>query len=169
MVTGRFWTGFLTGVFATVFFITLIGYYVIKVNGIAVAVDQNLMARTVREKVQAEVAKEIPALLSEVKLRVPKAITNNMTNFDHVSIQIGSEQFPLPADASRVFKEQFQGIAEEAVIQTINTFEVEPYIQQIGQASYKFVQETLHDEVLGKTFSFQANRWLHLPVIVQGK
>jgi hypothetical protein len=168
-VGGKFWTGVLTGVFATVFLMTLVGYYVIKVNGVAVAIDQNMMAKTVQEKVQAEVAKELPVLLTQVKQEVPKAIAKNMSDFDQVSIQIGSGKFPLPAEATQVFKEEFQGMAEKAVINTIDTFQVDPYVRQIGDASYTFVKKTLHDEILGKKFSFQANRWLTLPVTVQGK
>lgn len=166
---GRFWTGLLTGVFGTIFLVTLVGYYLIRVVGVVVAVDQEAVAKTVQDRVQVEVAKELPNLLAKVKQDVPQAIAQNMSAFDQVSIQIGDGKFPLPAEATKVFKDEFQGIAQDAVVKTIDGVSVEPYVQQIGQASYALVKKSMHDEVLGKKFTFQAYRWLTLPITVQAK
>lgn len=166
---GRFWAGMLTGVFATIFLATVVGFFVIRASGLSISIDQETLARQVQERVQAEVAKELPNLLTKVKSDVPKAIAENLTDFNQVSIQIGSGNFPLPVEATNVFKEEFQGMAEEAIVKTIDGFVLDPYVEQIGQASYGFVKNTLQKEFVGKTFSFQANPWLSIPITVQGK
>lgn len=166
---GRFWAGLLTGVFGTVFLITVTGFLFLRESGLSISIDQETLARQVQERVQVEVAKELPNLLSKVKNDVPKAISENLTDFNDVSIQIGSGNFPLPPEATNVFKEEFQGMAEEAVIKTIDGFMLDPYVEQIGLASYGFVKSTLQTEFVGKTFTFQANPWLSIPITVQGK
>ena len=165
----RFWIGIFTGVFCTVFLLTLFGYYFIQINGVNISIDQEVLAGQVRERVKSEVAKELPNILAKVKEEVPKAIAANMDDFDQVSIQIGNGIFPLPHEATKVFKEEFQTMAETAVNKTVDDMQLEPYVNEISQASYGFVKKTLQDEVVGKTFKFQAYRWLSLPITVQGK
>lgn len=167
--SGRFWAGVLTGVFCTIFLATVVGFFVIRASGLSISIDQETLASQVRDRVQAEVAKELPSLMTKVKSEIPKAIAENLTDFNQVSIQIGNGNFPLPTEATNVFKEEFQGMAEEAIIKTIDGFALDPYVEQIGQASYGFVKNTLQTEFVGKTFSFQAYRWLSIPITVQGK
>jgi hypothetical protein len=165
----RFWLGVFTGVFVAFFFLTLISYYFIQINGVNIAIDQEVLAGLVRDRVKGELAKELPNVLMKVKEEVPKAIAANMDEFDQVSIQIGNGIFPLPPEATKVFKEEFQIMAQTAVNKTVDDMSLEPYVNEISQASYGFVKKTLQDEVVGKTFTFQAYRWLTLPITVQGK
>lgn len=167
--SGRFWTGLFIGFFTAFFLMTLAGFYFVRVAGIQIAIDQENLAVMVKERVKAEVARELPVLMAQVKNEVPKAINANTKDLEEITLQIGNGRFPVPQAATKVIKEEFQGMANEAVQKSINEFCIDPYVQQIGDASYDLVKTTFQEEVAGKRFMVRVYRWLVFPVTVQAK
>lgn len=163
-----FWLGLTLGVSIVLFFYTFILYTYITVSGFRVTVDQENLATLIKERVEVEVAKELPVLVGKIKYELPLEIEANLVeDFRDISIQIGdSGSIDLPPEAADVFREEFRVLAEEAIFDTLDNIELTPYIEGLGEAAYYLTQKTLQDEVIGQTYRFQAHRWLSVPITI---
>lgn len=163
-----FWAGLTLGGLIVLLFYTFILYAYVTVSGFRVTVDQENLAVLIKERVKAEVAKELPVLIGKIKDELPREIEANLVeNFRDISIKIGdSGSIDLPPEAADVFRDEFRVLVEEAILDTLDHIELTPYIDDLGQAAYYLTVKTLQDEVIGRTYRFQAHRWLSVPITI---
>ena len=86
-----------------------------------------------------------------------------------LTLELGGRRLALPTETTALMWNEFRDAAKESVQATLKDFDLSPYADELAEEAYQMVQKTLAEEVYGKTFRFQANRWLSLPVTVQGK
>ncbi len=164
---GRFFRGMLAGVFCTLFLLTAAGYYLLNVHGFSIFLDEEKLASTVRTKVQARAEQELPVILAKLtgdagSIMLAKAESPNLT------LEIGQKKVVLPPETMALLKEQFQAAASATLKDTVAGFDTAPYAGELAETAAQMVQETLAQEIYGRTFRFQANKWLSVPVTVQG-
>jgi len=165
----RFWSGLVVGIFLVLFLYTFLLYAYVTISGFRIVLDQKNVALLIKERVKAEVAKELPVLVSRIKYEIPREIEANLEDFNHISIRIGDGSIDLPPEAAGVFREEFRVLAEAAILDTLDTLELTPYVEDLGQAAYYLAEQTLNDEVIGKTYRFNAHPWLSVPITVIGE
>lgn len=163
-----FWAGLTVGSSLALLFYTFILYAYVTGSGFRITVDQEKPAVLIKERVKAEVAKELPGLIGKIKAELPREIRANLEeNFRDISIKIGeSGSIDLPPEAADVFREEFRVLVEEAILDTLDRIELTPYVDVLGQAAYYLTVRTLQDEVIGRTYRFQAHRWLSVPITI---
>ena len=86
-----------------------------------------------------------------------------------LTLELGGRRLALPAETTAILWNEFRGVAKESVQTALKDFDLSPYANELAEEAYQMVQKTLAEEVYGRTFRFQANRWFSLPVTVQGK
>lgn len=162
----KFWLGLTIGVCSVLFLYTLVLYIGVGVIGFKITVDQENLAMMIKERVKTEVSRELPILVEKIKTELPMEIAANLQDFDRITIQIGDGAIPLPPEAGEVFKDEFKLLAEEAITGSLESMDLTPYIEDLGQAAYHLAEKTLSEEVIGKKYYFRANRWLTVPISV---
>lgn len=165
---GRFWRGVIVGVFSVILLATAAGYYLLSGRGVSIFIDQEQLSAAVRAKVRARAAEELPIMLARV---ADDATGRLLAQGDApvLSLELAGRRLALPVETTALLWNEFRGMAKESVETTLKDFDLSPYANELAEESYQMVQKALAEEVYGKTFRFQANRWLSLPVTVQGK
>ena len=166
--TDRYWNGVFTGVFIGSFFISLLILFVVRFQGLQIAINPDKLAALVQDKVQMEARKSMPQILEEIKHELPKEIDKNFTSLDDLNISIGQTQVKLPPEAINAIKSEFNRIIESAVINTINGYSTTQYEKRIGESAYQMMNNILRQEVIGKTYLIKASEWLSVPVKIVG-
>ena len=166
-VNGRYWRGVFTGIFSVIFLVTAAGYYVLNGRGLSIFIDREKLASAVRAKVRARADQEIPLVVAKI-VRDATAQLLAGSEGPRLTVQIGQRRMELPVETMAFLRDQFRGAAEESLQATLAKFDPGPYANELAEEAYRMVQQVLAEEVYGKTFRFYANRWLSVPVTVQG-
>lgn len=166
---GRFWQGVIVGVFGVVLMVTAIGGHLLSGRGVSIFIDQEMLADAVRAKVRARAAQELPVMLARVADDAAGRLLPAEGDAPVLTLQFGERRLVLPVETTNLLWNEFRGVAKESVHEALADFDLSPYASELAEEAYLMVQKTLSEEVYGKTFRFQANRWLSLPVTVQGK
>jgi len=158
----------LIGVFGVLFVVAAAGYYTLNVRGLSIFIDQEQLAAAVRDKVRARAGQELPAILAKLADDATAQLLAE-SEAPSLTVEIGGRRLALPAEATAFLWNEFRGVAKESVGTTLKEFDLSPYANELAEEAYGMVQETLAREIYGKTFRFRANRWISLPVTVQGR
>ena len=162
-----FWRGVLVGVFCLIVLITAVMYYTLNVRGLSIFIDQEKLAAAVRAKIKTRVTQELPLVLDKVAKDTAGHILAG-SGAPRLTVEIGDKRLELPVETVGYLQDQFRAAAEESLRASLGKLDLAPYVNELAEEAYRMVQTTLSEEVYGKTFRFQANRWFSLPVTVQG-
>jgi hypothetical protein len=75
--TDRYWSGVFTGVFIGCFFISMLILFVVRFQGLRIAINPDKLASLVQDKIQAEARRSMPQVLEGIKQELPKEINSN--------------------------------------------------------------------------------------------
>ncbi|MGE5549312.1 MAG: hypothetical protein ACM3ZC_02130 [Bacteroidota bacterium] len=164
---GRFWQGVLTGVFSVVLLCSAAGYYLLSVRGLSIFFDQEQLAASVRAKLRARAAEEFPAMVGKVADEATAALLRDEAA-PRLTLELSGRRLELPPETAGMMWREFRDVAKATVDATLASFDLSPYANQMADEAYEMVQQTLSEEIYGKTFRFRANRWLSVPVTVRG-
>lgn len=163
----RYWQGVLTGVFGAVFLLTAAGSLMINGRGLSIFIDQERLTAGVRLRIAEKAREKIPGIISKIAGEAAAGLLGGAPG-PNLALMIGSRRMDLPAQTVDYLREQLQTAAADALQETLAKQDFSPYADELADEAYRLVQRTLAEEVYGKTFRFQANRWLSLPVTVEG-
>jgi hypothetical protein len=122
----------------------------------------------VQAKVQSEVRHEIPQIFEDIKKDLPNEIPNHLEELDGLTIGFGNNQVKLPPEVINVIKTEFNRVFETAIINTLNNYNTLTYEERIGKNAYETVENTIKQEIIGRTYLVKYSQWLSIPVKIVG-
>ncbi|HOJ77150.1 MAG TPA: hypothetical protein PLZ08_03860 [Bacillota bacterium] len=160
----RFWKGLIFGLLLGAFGVILIMYVLIRFQGFTIAVNPEMLANIVAEKVRNEIKSDIPQLVEEVKKELPQEIGKHLEDFDSLKISFGNSSVQLPIEISKALKTELNSIIETAVISTLNDYDFSDYEVKIAKDTFNIVDNLLRKDIIGKTYRIRPAKWLEFPV-----
>ena len=165
--TGGFWKGLTIGVFVSLFLYTTVLYYFLGIVGLQIDLDRSSPAFLIRDQIKQEASVELGVLLEKLKIELPAAIRRNFQRLDHLMVPFADGAVSLPREAGEALKAELQGLAEQSIFQALQEIDLQPYIEELGQAALVQTRRTLDTEIAGKTYNFQASPWLSIPIQIK--
>lgn len=161
-----FWQGLYLGVFTTLVLATAFVYLTLSTQGFRITLDPDRPAFMVRNQIKTEAFSVLSLLLEKIKVELPVAIEQAFLDPEWRFIAYEEGGVSLPREISEVTKDQFQKLTEKAVLLFLQGVELTPYIEELGQAALVEVKEAFKREIAGKTYHYQVNPMLSVPVTV---
>lgn len=160
----HYWQGIFTGVFLGGFLIAAMILVFIRMQGLKVAVNPGVLASLVRSKVQLEAKQDIPELLESFKHELPDKIAGHLDGMADLTISFGKSEVKLPPEILDSIKTEFDRIIEEAILNTLNDYDIKGYQERLGKNAYEMILKLLNQEIIGKTYLVKTANWLTIPV-----
>lgn len=164
-----FWKGLTIGVFASLFLYTTVLYYFLGIVGLQIDLDRSNPAFLIRDQIKQEASVELGVLLEKLKIELPDAIRRNFQRLDRLVVRFEDGVVSLPHEAGEVLKTELQSLAEQSIFDALQEIDLQPYIEELGQAALVQTSRTLDTEIAGKTYNFQASPWLSIPIRIESE
>ncbi len=165
-IRNKLWTGVFLGVFVSTFFYTVILYYLLGIAGLQIRFNQTNPATLMREQIKEEAALALDVLFEKLKIELPAQIKRSLLNLERIVIHFADGDVSLPPEVMENCKNEFRSLAEKTIIGSLNEMDLQPYIEELGQASFELTRNTLEREIAGKTYFLPVARWLRIPITV---
>ncbi len=162
----RFWLGLYLGVFCTLLLTTALVYTFLSAGGFRIALDPNQPAFLVRDQIKAEAFSILSLCLEKLKVELPVAIRRTFQDPEWRFIITEEGAVSLPLEISEAAKDQLLKLAEQTVVGFLKEIDLTPYVEELGQTALFEVREAFHREVMGKTYHYQINPFLAVPITV---
>ncbi|NLY91272.1 MAG: hypothetical protein GX081_06645 [Firmicutes bacterium] len=165
----RFWQGLCLGVFCALFLATALVSAFLSAGGFRITLDPSQPALLVRDQIKAEALTILGLCLEKMKVELPVAIRQAFQDPGWRFITAEEGAVSLPLEVSEAAKEQLLNLAEQTVLNFLKAIDLTPYIEDLGQTALHEVKAAFHREVIGKTYHYQINPYLAVPVTVTGR
>lgn len=164
----RYWSGVFTGVFLGCFILSVAILVTIRVQGLQVAINPDLLAKMVEERVRMEARQELPQLIEGFKTDIPAEVDAHLDDLNNLKIGFGQSEVKLPDEMLTVIKLEFTRIIESAVRNTLNDYDTSKYEERLAKDAYDMVHQMIRRDIIGKTYLIKSAEWFTIPVRIVG-
>lgn len=164
----RYWNGVFTGVFWGCFVLSVAILVTVRLQGLQVAINPELLAKMVEDRVRTELRRELPQLIEGFKREIPEEVDNHLDHLNHLKIRFGQSEVKLPDEVLAAIKLEFNRIIESAVRNTLNDYDTSKYEDRLAKDAYEIVHQIIRRDIIGKTYLIKSAEWLTIPVRIVG-
>jgi len=164
----RYWNGVFTGVFLGCFVLSVAILVTVRLQGLQVAINPELLAKMVEDRVRTELRRELPQLIEGFKREIPEEVDNHLDHLNHLKIRFGQSEVKLPDEVLAAIKLEFNRIIESAVRNTLNDYDTSKYEDRLAKDAYEIVHQIIRRDIIGKTYLIKSAEWLTIPVRIVG-
>lgn len=164
----RYWNGVFTGVFLGCFVLSVAILVTVRLQGLQVAINPELLAKMVEDRVRTELRRELPQLIEGFKREIPEEVDNHLDHLNHLKIRFGQSEVKLPDEVLAAIKLEFNRIIESAVRNTLNDYDTSKYEDRLAKDAYEMVHQIIRRDIIGKTYLIKSAEWLTIPVRIVG-
>ncbi|HOP75702.1 MAG TPA: hypothetical protein PLC07_11750 [Bacillota bacterium] len=164
----RYWNGVFTGVFLGCFVLSVAILVTVRLQGLQVAINPELLAKMVEDRVRTELRRELPQLIEGFKREIPEEVDNHLDHLNHLKIRFGQSEVKLPDEVLAAIKLEFNRIIESAVRNTLNDYDTSKHEDRLAKDAYEMVHQIIRRDIIGKTYLIKSAEWLTIPVRIVG-
>lgn len=163
-------TGFLLGLLLG-FFFSFGGGFLVARNmlheGLQIKFDAETIALLVRDQVEREAARELPAVIKDLEGQIPARVSKQLSSrLESATISLYGVSINLPSPAIDLLKKEIEALVIAEFRDTLTALDLEGMARKWGLQAESMVRAALRDELNGRTFTVYINRWLPLAITV---